>query len=126
MNIENDEKLHKVLKAFKESIIPPKELFTKIVDAIQLKEDIIEGTKSRFFMFNKWKIILPLGVVAVIAFMLINTNKPHPIDVSKETDPFELASIQKELQGVSFDSDLDSFFQEETNLEEIDAALPDL
>lgn len=40
-------------------------------------------------------------------------------------DPFELASIQTESKGIAFDSGLDSFFSEETSLEEIDSALAD-
>ena len=41
-------------------------------------------------------------------------------------DPFELATIQKELGEISFDSGLESVLSEEVTLGEVDSALTDL
>ncbi len=196
-----------VLYREKENIVPQKEILTNIISRISTNEDVTNKETERYLyrgevkgrpsipeevisktesMFTKWKILLPIGVAAVIVLAVITTQFTGRITGRKSTsfslneivkeqenfndlgaeinqyaseeialgevdsaleeaatdvaapatqapsapsaarqDPFGLASIQTESKAVGFDSELNSFFSEETSLKEVDSALSD-
>jgi hypothetical protein len=130
----------------KAHILPRKELLERVFAEKQdnlrsvTKSDTYELAKqggysrtphkigSTLPFMNKARIWLPLGVVAVAVFVFIGIQSGGISPVAEQAaefagDPFDLATLEQELSAVEFDSEFESFFEEEQELLEIEAAL---
>jgi hypothetical protein len=136
MNEINEKEFYKVieiLKKEKDKIIPPKEIFQKIVTNSEVDRFVLnrggirnenEGRTSIFgeilketgYMLNNWKVMLPVGIIAVFLIIFGITQFSNNGSLDKN-----MASEEQDLDSLGADIDQDA--NEDDALGEIDSAL---